>query len=145
MQLGEWLESVFPFIAAGKYRRQAKACYEKGDFDGALLALNQYIQVRPLDAVSYLLRGDLLARRGDLEGAIKDFSQSLTLGPTYRDVACIKRGSARSKIDDLDGAIADYDMALRLNTRHASIVYARRGYAHREREISEEQSRITTK
>ena len=49
--------------------------------------------------------------RGDLQGAIADYTTSLEFDPTHA-ITYFNRGLARHALGDADGAIADYSMAV---------------------------------
>jgi tetratricopeptide (TPR) repeat protein len=65
------------------------------------------------NAVTLELRGEAKLRKGDLNGAIADFSQAIRVNPQY-GLAYRNRGNAKRKKGDLDGAIADYNQAIKL-------------------------------
>ncbi len=58
--------------------------------------------------------------RGDLEGAIKDFSSALEFDPTNTKILD-NRGNTRQKLRDLDGAIADFERIIELDPKNAVI------------------------
>jgi tetratricopeptide (TPR) repeat protein len=65
-------------------------------------------------ADAYNNRGFAKQTKGDLEGAIADYSRALELNPRYA-TAYHNRGIAKRARGDLDGSIADYSRALELN------------------------------
>jgi tetratricopeptide (TPR) repeat protein len=71
--------------------------------------------VKPIHgkAVDYHSLGDARQRKGDLAGAIADYTKGIELNP--HDVACYhSRGDARLDKKDLEGAIADFTKAIEL-------------------------------
>ena len=52
--------------------------------------------------------------KGDLDGAIEDYSEAIRLKPDYA-IAFLSRGTARRVKGDFDGAIKDDSQAIRLN------------------------------
>ena len=69
-----------------------------------------------------------LAKKGNYDGAITDFSKAIELNPND-EKAYWYRGSARQAKADLDGAIADYNKAIELNPTDAIA----KAYLHRAR------------
>jgi tetratricopeptide (TPR) repeat protein len=65
------------------------------------------------------------ANKGDLEGAIADFSRAITLAPDFA-LAYYDRGTARYSKGDLDGAITDLTNAITLVPNHPA-AYNNRG------------------
>jgi tetratricopeptide (TPR) repeat protein len=76
-------------------------------------------------------RGVLLRAKGDLVGALNDFSEAVTLNTDYAR-AYADRGSLRLAQHDLDGAIADLDTAIRLDANDAA-AFMTRGNAYDEK------------
>jgi tetratricopeptide (TPR) repeat protein len=67
-------------------------------------------------AEQYYRSGISKKAKGDLDGAIADYSKAVEINPRYAE-AYANRGLARKTKGDLDGAIADYDEAIALNPR----------------------------
>jgi tetratricopeptide (TPR) repeat protein len=70
-------------------------------------------------AMALVIRGALLAGRGELERAIADFDRALTLRPDD-PVALRHRGFARDARGEHERAIADYDRAIELKPNYAA-------------------------
>jgi lipoprotein NlpI len=81
--------------------------------------------VDPDLAVAYYNRGDTKYAEGNLDGAIADYTQAVTLNPKIALAYC-HRGSARQAKGDADGATLDYNEALAINPKMA-IAYYNRG------------------
>lgn len=64
----------------------------------------------------YHWRGLARQARGDLDGAIADYTKSLELNPRF-DGAYMNRGLARQAKGDLDGAIEDFGRAIAINPK----------------------------
>ena len=62
---------------------------------------------------SYHDRSTTLLRKGDLRGAIEDFTRVVEIEPQSA-ISYDNRGNARFMLGDLDGAIADFQTALRI-------------------------------
>jgi tetratricopeptide (TPR) repeat protein len=54
--------------------------------------------------------------KGDLDGAIADYSKAISLNPQYAD-AYRNRGNAKRKKGDLNGASADLNQAVKLSAK----------------------------
>jgi len=65
------------------------------------------------EASRYFDRGVARFDKGDLDGAIADWTQAIRLNPQLAE-AYTNRGLARAHKGDLDGAIADFEMFLKL-------------------------------
>ena len=78
-------------------------------------------------AVRYYESGIAKKAKGDLDGAIADYSKAIEINPRYAE-AFASRGLARKTKGNLDGAIADYDNAIALNPRLKE-AYNNRGLA----------------
>ena len=99
--------------------------YEKADYQGAIQAFNEAIQLNPNYSEAYNNRGNARFQSGDNEDAIADYNQALRINPNYAD-AYTNRGTIRSLLGDNQGAIADYNQALRINPNDAQ-AYNNRG------------------
>ena len=67
-------------------------------------------------AIIYNRRGLELERRGDEDGALKDYNEALRLDPKFA-LVLVNRALIFRKKADLDAAIADYSSAIRLNPK----------------------------
>jgi len=98
-----------------------------GGVDERIADANQKIALNPNDAWAMGLRGGSKALKGDLTGAIADYTQAITLDPknTYRDYFYYSRGQVKEKQGDLTGAVADYTRAIALDPKKAEDYYSR--------------------
>lgn len=71
-------------------------------------------------ARDYCNRGVARQKKGDLDGALADFSQAIELNP-QDSTAYNNRGLAQMAKGDLDSALADYDRALQISPRNFQI------------------------
>ena len=69
-------------------------------------------------AEEYNNRGLDRQNRGDLDGAIADYTRALQLESNDASIY-FGRGAARQKKNDLEGALADYNKAIELDPSHA--------------------------
>ena len=79
---------------------------------------------------AYFNRGIAHRAKGDLDGALADYTEAIRLKPDYA-LAYNNRGAARNDKKDLDGALADYTEVIRLKTDFACAycAYNSRGIA----------------
>ena len=85
----------------------------------------------PSTADGYNNRGMARKAKGDLDGAIADYTKAIEIDP--RDAhAYYNRGIARDDKGDHDGAIVDYTKAIEIDPRYAP-AYNNRGIARRAR------------
>ena len=75
-------------------------------------------------AILHQDRGMALRAKGDLAGALEDFTAAVTLNPSYAR-AFAERGSVHLARHDLDTAIADLDAAIKLNGTDAGAFMTR--------------------
>lgn len=108
----------------------------EGDYQGAVEAFTQLLQLNPKDGEAYYNRGLALAQLEEYEKAIADYSKVLELNP--EDVeAYDNRALARAQLEDYVGAIADYSQVLKRQPDDAEAYY-NRGLSHAQLEGSEE-------
>jgi len=94
----------------------------------ALLTLaSQFTAFGQTTAVDFFNRGYAKQAKGDLDGAIADYTHALELDPKHASVYN-NRGNAKRAKGDLDGAIADYARALELDPKYV-FAYNNRGIA----------------
>ena len=74
-------------------------------------------------------RGDARSEKGDLDGALQDYTEAIRLQPDDA-AAYYNRGAIRHEKGDLDGALQDYMEAIRLRPDYADAYY--RGVARRQ-------------
>jgi tetratricopeptide (TPR) repeat protein len=74
-------------------------------------------------------RGDLHARRGEYDLAIKDYTEAIRLDPQDAE-ACRRRGNAYVGKGDLPRAIADFGAAIKIDPRNP-VHYTNRAAAYR--------------
>jgi tetratricopeptide (TPR) repeat protein len=82
------------------------------------------LTLEELDSLEINERAVARKARGDMDGAIEDYTQAISLNPSLAE-AFSNRGNARFKNGDLDGALKDYEEALRLRPDDADVYYNR--------------------
>jgi tetratricopeptide (TPR) repeat protein len=87
------------------------------------------------DADDYLREGALKYGRGDMKGAIREWSRAIELRPGFTE-AWRNRGLARFRLEQYGEAIRDYDRALKLKPNDPSILYNRGHARHYDRNFS---------
>jgi len=93
-----------------------KEC-KKGNYDSAIIYLNEAIEIEPHDARFYISRGTLKVTES-YEDAIEDYTKAIKIEPSsvfaYR-----LRADAKGKLGDYQGAINDYSKAIEINPKKA--------------------------
>jgi tetratricopeptide (TPR) repeat protein len=112
-------------LTAADYYNRGLRCLSGEDYDGALDALDQAIQLDPTLAYAFYNRGLTHFFKRDDDRAIEDFNQALELGfdnaLLYRN-----RGNAFSRKGNVKRALADYAQAIVLEPENA-LAYLNRG------------------
>ncbi|MBE9232902.1 tetratricopeptide repeat protein [Cuspidothrix issatschenkoi LEGE 03284] len=76
--LRSYLESLTS-SEADEYMRLGKECYEKEDYQGAIVYYTQVLELKPNNAYAYDNRGVARSELGDKQGAIKDFQTAANI------------------------------------------------------------------
>jgi tetratricopeptide (TPR) repeat protein len=108
--------------------RRGAALFDRGDYDGAIAALDRAVSLNPNDEYSLYERGLTWLARPDYNRALADFNAVLKLQPNTWG-ALDERGNAYRGKGSYDLAISDYNDAIRLYPNGAAI-YFDRGQAH---------------
>jgi tetratricopeptide (TPR) repeat protein len=107
--------------------REARACAEARDWDGALAALDRAIEAHPTDAAAWVERARVRAHQGDVAGARSDAARAVEVAPRSAMVWS-QRGLTRALAGDFAGAIEDHSKAIELDPLYA-LAYTQRGLA----------------
>lgn len=112
-------------VKADDYLKQGITLHNQGDYQGAIAAYNQAIEVEPNNANAYISRGNTRRKLGDYQKAIADYDWSIQINP-YRANTFYNRGIVRAESGDYQGAITDFDRAIEIKSNYAS-AYVNRG------------------
>jgi lipoprotein NlpI len=122
---------ISPFAAAAEDAKelldQARAAYQKRDYDAALKLTEQALQVSPGDAEGHFLRGNILMVQRKFEPAVATFTETLKWAPRFAP-AHEQRGTAYFKLGKIKESVADYDEQIKLKPE-AGPAHWRRGLA----------------
>jgi tetratricopeptide (TPR) repeat protein len=125
-------------VAAPRVREEeltAQAWFERGfaatDPDEQIRFNTEAIRLNPDFAVAFYNRGVARQDKGDIDGALLDYSEVIRLKP--RDAQAFNnRGNIREAKGDLDGALQDYTEAIRLKP-NSVLAFNNRGAARHDR------------
>ncbi|MDP7035318.1 MAG: tetratricopeptide repeat protein, partial [Planctomycetota bacterium] len=84
-------------------------------------------EAKPTTANAYSNRGHARKAKGDIDGAIEDYSKAIEIDPKFAG-AYSNRGGARQAKGDPDGAIEDYNKAIEIDPKNPN-AYHNRGNA----------------
>ncbi len=91
--------------------------WSEGGYEKAIAMLDSQIAgvQKPSDRLDllYYQRGFAKELKGDVDGAVADYSQAIAIKPSYEAGAYSKRGDIKKARGDLSGAIADYQFAVK--------------------------------
>ncbi len=99
------------------YALRGDAKHMKNDIDGALIDLNQAVELDANNFQAYLYRAFARIAKNELTAAISDADKVIHLHPKLPDGHGV-RGSAKAKAGDLEGAIKDYNRAIELDPKY---------------------------
>ena len=112
-----------PRLLAPHLRRATSLAY-LGNTDEAEEAFNETIERFPTAVIAYNDRGNFRRGRGDLDGALNDFSKALELDPKFA-IGYINRGITQFDMQQAKAAEGDFQQATRvagdLNTRNMAV------------------------
>jgi tetratricopeptide (TPR) repeat protein/predicted membrane-bound spermidine synthase len=99
--------------------------------DKALVAIDQAINLSPIDKKLWNYKSTILAQLGKYDEAIKCCDEAIRLDPKYSD-AWYNKGNTLKKLGKLDEAIKAYDEAIRLDPNYAAASWYNKGNALKE-------------
>ncbi len=116
----EWGKVAIEFDLANDEAGKILILRKKGESISPLIsAIPNISPPRSLSASEYFDRALEKQNKGDNEGAIADYNESIRLGSKDVHIDYNNRGSAKNALGNNEGAIADYDEAIRLNPDYA--------------------------
>jgi tetratricopeptide (TPR) repeat protein len=86
--------------------------YLSARYKESVNTFNKVISFKPGDNSAYYYRGVALAKAGDNDNAIADFTHLIKIGSSLRNKSLQKRGNIYLDLSDFDKAFADYDLAI---------------------------------
>lgn len=95
-------------------RGQASILINSGQLDAAEPLVDRLIASGELSDIAHYLKGDILAQRGDVAGALASYDAAIAANPRFEQ-ALVARGRAKQRQNDQAGAQSDYDAALAIN------------------------------
>ncbi|MEN9216119.1 MAG: tetratricopeptide repeat protein [Gloeomargarita sp. HHBFW_bins_162] len=101
---------------------------QRGDFEAAILELNQVIKLAPNNATAFTLRGVAYTNMGNAKQALEDFTKAIQLAPKAA-APYGYRGIVRRQMMDLPGALADVNEAIKIDGKNPGF-YSFRGALH---------------
>jgi tetratricopeptide (TPR) repeat protein len=97
--------------AAAAWMMKARIKAAQGDFDRAILDMDEVIRYEPQSAVHHLARGRMWNSKGDFQRALDDHNRALVLNPNDSAIY-ISRGDLYQSQNDNSHAINDYSEAI---------------------------------
>ena len=89
-----------------------KEC-KKGNYDSAIIYLNEAIKIEPNSVFAYRLRADAKGKSGDYQGAINDYSKAIEINPKKAYLYDF-RAESKQKLGDNESADEDKKKADKL-------------------------------
>lgn len=113
---------------AGAFKERGKEYLSQGQYQQAVDANSEAIQINPQFTDAYYNRGLAFILMGQYHRAIKDFDEAISLDGQDPD-AFYNRGHALFMLHQLERAVADYDQAIQLDPNNGER-YIGRGAAY---------------
>src|SRR4051812_40033855 len=109
------------------FNNRGGAYSAKGDYDHAILDLDQSIQLDSQNAGAYINRGNSYGAKREYDRALEDYDQALRIHPQDSG-AYSARGNIYERLGQPERAIADYDQAVNLNADNVGALISRGAY-----------------
>ncbi len=96
--------------------------YRETGFEKTLAQVKAGVEIKPLlrDWIAYQERGIDRSNKGDLAGAIEDFSEAIRIGPANTALFFL-RGTTRLRAGDTSGAAEDFEAGLKLDPANETL------------------------
>lgn len=120
-----------PLFGQSSPFEQGKEALEQEDYDFAIAAFTEAIQVNPKHAKSYAERANAYGKNGDLDRAIADCNQALRIDPRCAEAHCY-RGTGYGTKKKYKECIVDLTEAIRLDPDYCT-AYVNRAFFFIER------------
>ncbi len=101
-------------LSAQEWYERGIVLGDDGNFDEAIRCFTEAIRLKPDFPEAINNRGVARKKKGDIDGAIADFTRAIEFSFPERYRPFRNRADALREIGDLDGALADYDESIRL-------------------------------
>lgn len=113
-----------PRVADRCYAYQAQLYAKLQEYDSALAAIEQALQLMPLDNSLLILRGDIHRQAAEDSKALRDYSQVVNEHPDSV-TARMRRSDLRRAEGKYSEALEDINTALKLEPRSLRLIYRR--------------------
>jgi len=113
-----------PRVADRCYAYQAELYAKLQEYTSALAAIEQALQLMPLDNNLLILRGDIYRQADEQSQALRDYSQVLDKHPDSV-TARMRRSDLRRAEGQYSEALEDISTALKLEPRSLRLIYRR--------------------
>ncbi|MEL7039056.1 MAG: tetratricopeptide repeat protein [Cyanobacteria bacterium J06592_8] len=113
---------------AVKLNNQAMKLIESGNYQGAIIRLNQAVELNPGQVEAYLNRGVAYSELESHGSAIANYDKAIQLSPNNAD-AYYYRGDEYLQAGNAPKALADYNKAIQLNPNYSQ-AYLDRGFIY---------------
>lgn len=112
-------------------RNEVESLIYQGNFQKAILLLDEYIACYPKDVQGYMLRGYAQDSLRNFQKACEDYTTALQFANEDRYKIYSYRGFSYTNLKKYSEALADYNEAIRIDPRFVE-VYNQRGFLKRE-------------
>jgi tetratricopeptide (TPR) repeat protein len=108
--------------------------YQEGDYEGAIAAFSQAIELAPDYAIAYNDRGVAFLMLGEYERAVADYGQAIALNPNYA-LAYNNLGWAYYRLNKYPQALSNLNQAIELDPDSSQAYYNRARVYEARREL----------
>jgi tetratricopeptide (TPR) repeat protein len=97
-----------------------------GQYEQALRAIDQALDINPMNEVAWVNQGNALTRTGRLVDALRSFNTAIRVNPAY-EVAWNNKGNALARLGQYEESLRCYDKAIDLDPRYRG-AWVNRGF-----------------